>query len=72
MQEKAIKSGLLRRGLGLGQEPHQFADVLRRQIGKYVGDPGLVLGGHLAKLYAAGLRQPDHLHAPVTFQEQSV
>ena len=31
--------GSLRRGLGLGQQPHQFADVFRREIGKDVGDP---------------------------------
>ena len=57
--------GFLRRRLGLRQQPHQFPDILRREIAKNIGDPGLVFGRHLAKLGAAGLGQPDHLHAAI-------
>ena len=60
--------GLLRRGLGLGQQPHQFANILRAKIGKHVGDPALMLGRHLAKLGAAGFCQPDHLDAAVGYR----
>jgi len=72
MLQRPSLRGFLRGGFCLCQQTHQFADILRGEIRKYIGDPGLVLSGHLAKLGAANFRQPYHLHAPVGVRRSPV
>ena len=64
--------GLLRRRLGLGQQTHQFADVLRRQVAEDIGNPLFVLRRHLAEFGPPRLGQADHLHAAVGFRRSAV
>src|ERR1700694_1969415 len=70
--QRPLFRGFLRGGFCLCQQTHQFADVLWGKVGKYVGDPGLMLRRHLAKLGAADFRQPDYLDAAVGLQGFSV